>query len=161
MRQVRNTIIVIASVALVGIAVNAFAHGGMGWGGGGWGHHGYGMGMHHGGGYGPGYGSQLSEEDYKKFDAQRDAFFRETQEIRTRLYEKERELQAELAKSEPDATRATQIQKEISDLRARFDQARTGHAVEMRKINPNAGGGYGYGGHMMDPGYAGSGYCWR
>lgn len=157
MLTLRNVVITIASVALLGLGVNAFAHGGgMGWGGGG--HHG---GMHYQGGYGAGYGDQLSKEEYKQFEQKREAFFKETQDIRAGLFEKERELQGELAKTEPDAAKASQLQKEISDLQSKFDQKRINHMVEMRKLNPKAGRGSMPGGSMMGNGPYRGGYCWQ
>ena len=60
------------------------------------------------------------------------AFLKDTPELRDRLYEKERELQSELAKSDPDASKASGLQKEISDLQAQLDQKRINHRVEMR-----------------------------
>ena len=165
MFKLRNVLITIASIAVLGIGINAFAHGGMGWGGG-LGHHR--GGMHYQGGYGNGPVDQLNPEDYKQFEQKREAFFNETQDIRTGLFEKERELQNELAKDEPDMARASELQKEISDLQSQFDQKRIEHMVEMRKLNPNAGRGYksggpmmGSGGPRMGSGYnRGGGYCW-
>ena len=46
MRNLTTVIITIASVAVIGFALNAFAHGGMGWGGG------WGRGRDRGGGWG-------------------------------------------------------------------------------------------------------------
>ena len=165
MFTLKNVLITIASFAVLGIGINAFAHGGMGWGVG-WGHHR--GGMHYQGGYGNGPVDQLNPEDYKQFEQKREAFFNETQDIRTGLFEKERELQNELAKDEPDMARASELQKEISDLQSQFDQKRIEHMVEMRKLNPNAGRGYKSGvpmmgsrGPMMGSGYnRGGGYCW-
>ena len=164
MFTLRNVIIAIASIAIIGIGINAFAHGGMGWGGGGSHHRG---GMHYQGGYGNGNSDQMSPEAYKQFEQKRDAFFNATQDIRTNLFEKERDLQNELAKDEPDMAQASRIQKEISDLQAQFDQKRIEHMVEMRKLNPNAGRGYRSGssmmgsrGSMMGSGNNGGGYCW-
>ena len=159
MFNLKTAIITVASVALVGLGINAFAHGGMmGWGGS-WGHHS--PGWHHHGGYGPGYNDQFSEEEYKQFDQKREAFFKETQELRSNLFEKERELQNELAKDEPDASKASQLQKEISELQAQFDQKRIDHMIEMRKLNPNIGRGTMYGGPMMGYGAYGGDYCWQ
>jgi hypothetical protein len=157
MFTLRNVIIAIVSVAIIGLALNAFAHRGMGWGG--WGHHG--PRMHYQDGYGPGYDNQLSKEDYKKFEQKKEAFFKDTQDIKTNLIEKERELQSELAKSEPDAAKASQLQKEISKLQSQFDQKRIDHMVEMRKLNPKGGRGYRSGGPMMGYGSYGGGGCWR
>ena len=165
MFTLRKILITIALIAVLGIAINAFAHGGMGWGGG-WGHHR--GGMHYQGGSGNGPVDQLNPEETKQFEQKREAFFSETQDIRTSLFEKERELQNELAKDEPDMAQASQLQKEISDLQSQFDQKRIEHMVEMRKLNPNAGRGYKSGGpmmgsrgSMMGSGYnGGGGYCW-
>ena len=161
MRNLRNVIIIIASFAAIGLGVNAFAHNGMGWGGG-WGHHS--PGWHHRDEYNPEeYNNQLSKEEYKQFDQKREAFLKETQELRDNLIEKENELQNELAKDEPDASVASRLQKEISELQAQFDQKRIDHMIEMRKLNPNIGRGYMRGGPMMGYGSGsyGSGYCWQ
>jgi Spy/CpxP family protein refolding chaperone len=158
MFNLKTIIITVASIALVGLGINAFAHGGMGWSGS-WGHHG--QGWHHQSGYGPGYNDQLTKEEYKQFDQKRETFVKETQELRSNLFEKERELQNELAKDEPDASKASRLQKEISELRAQFDQKRIDHMIEMRKLNPNTGRGYMQGGSMMGYESYGSGYCWQ
>ena len=156
MFKLRNVIITIASIAVLGIGINAFAHGGMGRGGG-WGHQR--GGMHYQGGYGNGSVDQMSPEAYKQFEQKREAFFNETQDLRTNLFEKERDLQNELAKSEPDASKASGLQKDISDLQSQFDQKRIDHMVEMRKLNPNAGRGFMSGGPRMGYGNRGGGYC--
>jgi Spy/CpxP family protein refolding chaperone len=157
MRTLRNVILTIAAIAVLGIGINAFAHGSKGWGGG-WGHHR--GGMHYQGSYGSWYNEELSNEELKQFEQKREAFFKETQEIRTKLFEKERELQSELTKNEPDAYKALRLQKEISDLRSQFDQKRIGHMVEMRKLNPKAGHGL-PGSPMMGYGSSKGGYCWQ
>ncbi|MEA3231472.1 MAG: periplasmic heavy metal sensor [Thermodesulfobacteriota bacterium] len=158
MRTLRNVVITIASVAVIGFGVNAFAHGrGMG-GGGGCGN--YGADMSDRGGYGQGYGNQLNKEEYKQFEQKREAFFKETQDLRANLFEKERDLQNELAKDEPDAAKASGLQKEISDLQSQFDQKRINHMVEMRKLNPNAGRGFMSQGPRMGYG-KGGGHCWQ
>jgi len=176
MFTLRNVIITITSIAVLGIGINAFAYGGMGWGGG-WGHHR--GGMHYQGGYGNGNIDQMSPEAYKQFEQKRELFFKETQDIRTSLFEKERDLQNELAKDEPDVAQASRLQKVLSDLQSQFDQKRIENMVEMRKLNPNAGRGFksggfrkGSGGPMMGHGYNrgggpmmgygsyGGGNCW-
>ena len=165
MFTLRNVIITIASIAVLGIGINAFAHGGMGRGGG-WGHH---RGdMQYQGSYDNGYMNRMTPEEFKQFEQKRNAFFNETEEIRTGLIEKERELQNELAKDEPDVAQASRLQKEISDLQSQFDQKRIENMVEMRKLNPNAGRGFMSGGPRMGSrgtmmGYGnnrGGGYCW-
>ena len=152
MRNIRSIVIAAASIAVIGIAINAFAHGG-------WGHHG--PGWHHRGDYGPGYDDQMSKEQYQQFEQKREAFFKDTQYLRANLYEKEGELQNELAKDEPDAAKASGLQKEISEIQAQLDQKRIDHMVEMRKLAPNTGRGFGRGGPMMGYGPRGGGYCWQ
>ena len=154
MRHLKTVVITVASVAVIGFALNVYGHGGMGWG-----HHGYGW--QHRGNYGPEYDDQMSKEQYRQFEEKRELFFKETQELRNNLYEKERELQSELAKSEPDPSKASGLQKEISDLQAKLDQKRIDHMVEMRKLNPNIGRGFMRGGPMMGYGPRGGGYCWQ
>ena len=132
--------------------------------------------MNYQGGYDNEVANQMSSEEYKQFEQKREAFFNETQNIRTSLFEKERELQNALAKDEPDVAQASRLQKEISDLQSQFDQKRIEYMVEMRKLNPNAGRGYrgggpmmgyngpmmGDGGPMMGYGYnGGGGNCWQ
>ena len=158
MRSVKTVIITVASVALIGFALNAFAHGPMGWGGG-WGH--FGPGWHHRSGYGPGYNDQLSKDEYRQSEQNIEAFFKETEKLRADLSKKERELQNELAKIEPDASRASGPQKDISDLQAQLDQKRIDRMVDNRELNPNSGPGFMGGGPMRGYGPNGGGYCWR
>ena len=156
----RNAFIMSGIALLISIAaVSAFAHG-PGWGrGGGWGHHG--PGWHHPWGRGQGYNNPMGQEEYQQFEQKREAFFKETQALRTNLYGKERELQNELAKTDPDTAKASGLQKEISELQAQLDQKHIDHMIEMRKLNPNAGRGYMRGGPMMGYGPRGGGYCWQ
>jgi Spy/CpxP family protein refolding chaperone len=132
----RNTITLIAVAIIFGISAYAFADRG-----------GYGMGYHVGwggpGSGGPGYGykSDLSEEDYKKFDNQMQTFYKETEPIRQKIYENELALRSELAKENPDAKKATDLQKELSELESEFNQKRIDHMLALRKTNPNLNGG--------------------
>jgi len=170
----------IALIATLAVASYAFA----GWGQG-WGHGRMGYGPHHRGmmgdygGYGPGPGeygtrygqargfdSNLSPEQIEKMETQREAFFKETEPIRQRLYEKEMALRSELAKENPDADAAKTLQNEISELRSDFDKKRLEHRMEMRAIAPEIGQGYrstgpGYGPRAPRGGGYGPGYCWR
>jgi zinc resistance-associated protein len=164
---------VLAIVAVLAIAVTSFA----GWGRGHMGYGGYhmgpGYGMHRGWaegprGYGgPGYQSDLSDEDIAKLDQERQAFFEATSDLREKLYQKELELRSELAKSEPDAKKAAGLQKEISSLESELDQKRLDQQIKMRKDFPRSGfrgRGYGRGGWGMGRGMYGGGYgpgsCW-
>ena len=157
--------IVLAIVAVLGIAVTSFA----GWGRGHWGygqHMGPGYGMHRGWddsprGYGSqGYQSDLSEEDIARLDKERRTFFEATSEFREELYQKELELRSELAKPEPDAKKAAGLQKDISNLEGQLDQKRLDQQIKMRKDFPRLGySGQGYGPRGMGRGmYGGGGY---
>jgi zinc resistance-associated protein len=168
-------VMVLAVVAVLGIAVTSFA----GWGRGHWGyghHMGSGYGMHRGwadgpGGYGSqGYQSNLSDEDLARLDKERQAFFEATSELRDELYQKELELRSELTKPEPDAKKAAGLQKEISNLEGQLDQKRLDQQIKMRKDFPRfgyRGQGYGRGEWGMGRGMYGGGYgrggggCWN
>jgi hypothetical protein len=163
---------VLAVITVVGFGANALA----GWGKG-YGHHG--PGWDRGFGYGPGRSymiDNLSEEDFKKIDAERRAFFDETADLRRDRYAKRLELKSELVKENPDPEKASRLQKELSDIKAKFDQKRLEHILKMKKINPKFGGGFegrgkryrGYGGRGFrghdgegPRGYGRGGYCWR
>lgn len=106
---------------------------------------------------GPGYGdkSDLSEEDYEKLDDQMQTFYKETESIRQKIYEKELALRSELAKENPDAKKATDLQKELSGLESEFNQKRIDHMLALRKDNPNFNRGFMGRGGMMDYGPGG------
>jgi len=160
MRNLRNVIIVLAFIGVVGFTINVFAHGGGMGRGDGWSHKG--QGYHHRGGHGPRYSDQLSEEEVKQLEQAREKFFNETKELRDDIFDKKRELRDELAKDEPDAAKASKLQKEISGLQGQFDQKRINHMLKMKKLNPNIGRGYGrghmHGGPMMGYGPHGGRY---
>jgi Spy/CpxP family protein refolding chaperone len=161
-------ILMVAVIVLLGFSGRALADPGMmGY------RYGYGGGYpmhewHHGGFGGPGFGNwgNLSEEQIQKLYAEQSAFFEATRDLRDRLYQKSLELRSELAKENPDAPKATALQKEISQLRAELDQKRLTHLLNMKKIDPEIGRGFGrgYGGYgmmgpgMMGPWMMGSGY---
>ncbi|MEJ2657395.1 MAG: periplasmic heavy metal sensor [Desulfobacterales bacterium] len=121
-----------------------------------WNHHG--PEWHHGGyGY-PGYGymmDNLSNEQIQKMNEQREAFFKSTEDLRQKIYQKRLALESELAKKNPDAKTALNLQKEISDLKSQIDQKRIEQYLEMKKIDPNLGQ------RWMGPGMMGHGYGWR
>jgi len=153
---------VLAIVAVLGIAVSSFAGwgrgGGRGWGGNcggsGYGSRGYG---------GQGYQSDLSDEDIAKLNQERQAFSEATSDLRENLYQKELELRSELAKQDPDAKKAVAIQKEISNLESQLDQKRLDQRLKMKKGFPQLGyrgQGDGRGGRGMGRGMYGSGDCY-
>ena len=126
----KSTPLIVATlILLLGIADTATAGRGMGYG--------------HRGGY-SGYTGDLSEDDIKTLNKERQAFFEATRDLRQDVYRKELELQTELAQKNPDAKKAATLQEDISKLGSEFDQKRLDHMMNMRKIVPEAG--------MMGPG---------
>jgi zinc resistance-associated protein len=109
-----------------------------------------GQGWHHGGYGAPGSGAfgNLSEEDIKKLDEERKAFFEATKDLRREVYQKRLELASEMARQNPDAARAAALQKEISDTKGQLAQKHLDHIFRVRRINPDLGMGFGGGGHM-------------
>jgi Spy/CpxP family protein refolding chaperone len=136
-------VVVGAVIVLMGFGVNAYA--GMGKG---------------PGNQGTGSASaNLTDDQIKQMEAERNAFQTATQGIRQQLNEKRKALKTELAKQTPDSTTYVALQKEISDLQSQFDQKRLTHVLEMKKIDPNFvdGRGPGHGmGHGMGNGMGNS-----
>ena len=136
-RLFSGMVMVGALIMWVGFGANAFA-GGMG--------QGRGMGT---------ASSNLTEDQIKQMETERNAFQTATQGLRQQLNEKRQALQTELTKQPPDAATCSAMQKEISDLQAQFDQKRLTHVLEMKKIDPNFAEGRGMGlgmGHGKGPG---------
>ncbi|MFO7665688.1 MAG: periplasmic heavy metal sensor [Desulfobacterales bacterium] len=150
----KGILVLFAIAAVVALSVTAYAgRGMMGYGPGGGGCQGI-----RGGGYGPGSGymmGNLREDEAKKINDERDAFFKATEELRQDIYAKELELNSELAKKNIDTGKAANLQKEISELESKFDQKRLDHMIKMKKLNPNLARGFG-----MRGGYHG-GQCGR
>ncbi len=161
MNRKAKRVVVLTVIAIFGITTLAFA----GWG------RGYdhmmgdsewGPGWNHMGGYGSGpggYYGNLSDEEITKLDQQRAEFFKATENIRQKLYEKELDLRSELAKEAPDTSVASRLQSEISKLQSDFDQKRLDYEIQGRKSVPNYdrdSGGYG---PMMGYGPRSGGYC--
>jgi len=149
----KGFLVILAIAAVVALSVTAYAGRGMGYGPGG----GQCQGIR-GGGYGPGSGNMMgniSDDEAKKINDERDAFFKATEDLRQDIYAKELELESELAKKNIDTGKASKIQKEISELEAQFDQKRLDNMIKMKKLNPNMARGFG-----MRGGYHG-GPCGR
>ena len=144
-------IILIAAIAILFSGIYASADGGKGYGhycemhqGQGWHQRGYG---------GPGCAAMdnLSEDETKKLDAERTAFFESTKGLRRKIYQKRLELASELAKENPDAALAATLQKDVSDFKAQMAQKHLEHILRVQKINPDLGRGF-WGGGPMGPG---------
>jgi zinc resistance-associated protein len=159
MNKKTKGILILTVVAIFGITTLAFA----GWGRG-YGHMmgpgGWGPGWHSGYGYGQGeYYGNLSEEEIAKLDQQRSEYFNATENLRQDLYAKQLELRSELAKENPDTSKASKLQSEISKLQSNLDQERLNYEIKARKSSPGynrSRGGYG---PMMGYGPRGGGYC--
>ena len=121
MNNFAKTVTILAIAGIVGFAATSFA----GWGRGGGGNC---------RGQGSGWGQRefapsdcrgnLSDEQMTRLDEKRRAFFEETRNLRENLYQKELELRSELAKADPDAQKAADLQAEVSNLTAQLDQKR-------------------------------------
>jgi hypothetical protein len=168
-KHVGLALAILAVVGLIGYSADSYA-----WGRGG----GYGGGpgsgnCPRGGGFGgPGFGGNLSDEEIATVQKERSAFIESTRELRERHYQKELELKAELAKQNPDAKKAAELQKEVSGFENELDQKRLEHRLKMKKDYPQIygkgfGGGFGRGmgpGGGKGPGRgacAGGGPCWE
>lgn len=157
---IKKGFILLAIIAVIGFGTYAFAHMGAGFVNRDWMPHG--PGMHHGWYAGPGYGyyGHLSDEEITALEKERKGFFEATEDLRKDIYSKELELRSELAKENPDTEKATELQKNISDLEGKLDQKHIDHMLKMRKLTPNVGRGQmamdhmGYGHHYPDT-------CWR
>ncbi|HSV92777.1 MAG TPA: periplasmic heavy metal sensor [Desulfobacterales bacterium] len=110
------------------------------------------------GGYGAGGGANLTDEQIAVVQKEREAFFESTRELRDRAYQKSLELQAEMAKQNPDAAKAAALQKEVSGLRSELGAKRLEQQLKMKKEHPEIyskaygrGSGMG-GGRGMGPG---------
>jgi zinc resistance-associated protein len=147
-RHITAILLVLAVVGIVGFSAPSFA----GWGRGGGGNcpmagGGYGP----GGGAGPGVGADLTDEEIAALQKERNAFFEQTRDLRDKLYQKGLELRAEMAKQNPDAKKAAELQKEVSGLEGELDQKGLDQRLKMQKENPKLyGRGFGRG---MGPGY--------
>jgi Spy/CpxP family protein refolding chaperone len=149
-KHVGMVLVVLAVIGLIGYAADSFA-----WGRGG----GYGMGPGYGncpraGFGGPGMAGNLTDEEIATMQKERNAFLESTRELRERHYQKELELKAELAKQNPDAKKAAELQKEVSGFENELNQKRLEHQLKMKKEHPELygkgfGGGFGRG---MGPG---------
>jgi Spy/CpxP family protein refolding chaperone len=142
--EMKRVITVIGIIVLVGaFAVPASAHD-RGWG------KGPGMMGYQGKAPGRDYGrgnENLTEEQRSQLDELRKKFFDKTSELRLEVGKKSLELNSLMTSSDPDAEKATALQKEVSDLRAKLAQERITHQLEVRKIAPDARFGRAYGPH--------------
>jgi zinc resistance-associated protein len=146
-----KSIMILTVLTVFGISTFAFAD---------WGRR-YGHMMGPDGQTGGRYYDNLSAEEIAKLDQQRAEFYNATEGLRQQLYENELALQSELAKENPDAVKASELQSEISKLQSDLDQKRLEYDIQARKLAPNYNRGYRGHGPMMGYGPRGGGYCMR
>ena len=155
MKRKKTTIGLLAFGLIVAIAAVAFAHGGYGRHMDGYGGHMMGPGYRGGHmmGYGPGsgphmrgYGSwgSLSEEDAAKIDAVRDDFYKETRELRGKIDDARIALRNEMDKDQPNESKVIELQKQLSERQAEFDQKSLAHELKIGKIVPEDYQGRGF-----------------
>ena len=88
---------------------------------------------------GPGWtgDANLTPEQREQWQAERNKFYSETEQLRQQIQDRRITLRDELNKPAPDAAQAEQIQKELSQLQNEFDQKALQHKLEVRKILPD------------------------
>jgi zinc resistance-associated protein len=159
-------ILVLAIIGMLGIGAVAMADQGKGPGSGGgesWGDcpRGYGKGVE--GERGPRWLQDFTDEERQQLDAEREAFFDATSDLRQSIHQKKLELRAEMAKETPNVEIATNLQTEISGLKAEMAGKRLQHQFKVKEINPELGSMMGRkGDHSGHGGYGGGrGGCSR
>ena len=88
-----------------------------------------------------GYRQNLTDDQVDQLEKERGRFLEETASLRHRIAGAERTLNAVIDKDNPDAAKAVAVQKELSDLWARFDQKQLAHRIAIRTIVRESGGG--------------------
>jgi Spy/CpxP family protein refolding chaperone len=114
-------------------------------------------------GYGPHMGWRggsedlnLTREQAEKIETARESFYRETEKLREKLYDRSADLRRELSRETPDRSKVQGLQKELSELEGELDQKRLAHRLEVRKIAPQFEGSVARGGYGP-----GAGWCWQ
>ena len=143
MKRKKTTISLLVFGLIIAIATIAFAHGG-------YGRHmdGYGghmMGPGYDGGHMMGYGPHmrgyagwdtLSKKDAAKIDAARDDFYKDTRELRGNIEDTSIALRDEMERDQPNESKLTELQKQLSKLQAEFDQKSIEHQLKVGKLMP-------------------------
>ncbi len=145
----KNTFILLAAIFFLGSGPLAFAQMGKGYDYPARMHYGQGRHLRSYGGAGYGMFGDLSEDQIRNLDEERNAFWEATKDLRQQIYQKQLELASELAKQNPDAAAAAAVQQQISDLMAQLAQKRLEHFLRVQKIDPDAGRGGPMGFGMM------------
>ncbi len=89
-----------------------------------------------------GVSNDLSPEIRAQLEAERNAFFDQTADLRVEIHKKKLAMKDELQKSAPDGRKLRTLQKEIAALEALLNKERYKFLKRMEKIHPEAGKGY-------------------
>jgi Spy/CpxP family protein refolding chaperone len=85
----------------------------------------------------------LTDEQREKIAEARKSFIDQTVDLRNDLRTRRTELINILSTAEPDAEKAKEVQKKISDIQGKLDQKRLELMLEILKIDPDARYGQG------------------
>ncbi len=77
---------------------------------------------------------ELEPKQTEKIQAMRNAFFKDTIDLRTDIFKKEQELDAVMLEPDINVTKAIKIQDTISDLRAQYARKRLKAHIAARKV---------------------------
>ena len=138
--KTKTYLVAFAVVALVAVSSVSFA--------------GPGFGQGRGGCGGPGFGAaaDLTEEQQAALRTAYEEYAKKASAVGQDLYAKNLELEAELAKSAPDAKRVETLTKEVNDLHGTLFAQRVAFRAKLAKdfgIRGGGCGGYGQGYGMM------------
>jgi len=111
------------------------------------------------GGQRGGYHGNLPTGETAKLDQQHLEFSKATEGMRRQLYAKEQVLRSELAKENPDTSKASGLQGEISKLRSDLDQIRLDYEIRAGRSGRNYNRGPGGHGSMRGYDHRGGEYC--
>ena len=90
-----------------------------------------------------GYDTSLNETQIEAIRREKEAFTNATRDLRASIVATQRALAGELAKQQPDAGRAGDLQNELNDLKGEFNQQYLQYVIAMKKIVPGYGTGPG------------------
>ncbi len=86
-----------------------------------------------------GHDTTLSESQIEDIQLKKKAFYNATRDLRQSIFEKQSALDSQLAKQEPDAGLAGDLQNELNDLKGKFNQQYLQYVIAMKKIVPGYG----------------------
>jgi Spy/CpxP family protein refolding chaperone len=90
-------------------------------------------------GAGPGwqgsmYGVNLTQDQSAKMNSLHQSFAKETADLKTKIYQKQLDLNSLLLEQTPDAAKISALQKEISGLQLQLNEKSVSYQLEARKV---------------------------